>query len=94
MIGSHDDAPVTDTATALSSHTHVKDAGSGNLTRKFFSKHGPLAMSPQYINMREIVGRYKLPPGDYCIVPTTYEANEEADFVIRVFTEKRGGNLM
>ena len=44
--------------------------------------------------MREIVGRFSFPPGSYCIVPTTYEPNEEADFVIRVFTEKESGNLM
>ena len=72
----------------------VEGEGRGNLGRSFFNRNSPVATSPQYINMREIVGRYSLPPGSYCIVPTTYEANEEADFVIRVFTEKESGNLM
>lgn len=62
-----------------------------NLDRKFFDRHNPVTSSPSYINMREVCGRHKLPPGDYCLIPTTFESNEEGDFVVRVFSEKETG---
>ena len=33
--------------------------------------------------------RFKLPPGHYLIVPSTYEPNEDGEFLIRVFSEQR-----
>jgi hypothetical protein len=61
------------------------------LDKHYFNRHNPVASSPSYINMREVCGRHKLPVGDYCLIPTTFEANEEADFVVRVFSEKEAG---
>ena len=66
----------------------TRKAESGNLGKKFFSRHSPVATSAQYINTRENCGRHKLPPGNYVILPTTFEPNEEADFVLRIYTEK------
>jgi hypothetical protein len=44
--------------------------------------------------MREVVGRHRLEAGQYCIIPTTFEADEEADFIIRVFTESGASDVM
>ena len=31
--------------------------------------------------------------GQYCIVPSTYDANEEGEFILRLFSEKPASNV-
>jgi len=35
----------------------------------------------------QVCARFKLPPGHYLIVPSTFDPNEEGEFIIRVFSE-------
>ncbi|KAH7698295.1 calpain Clp-1, partial [Aphelenchoides avenae] len=58
----------------------------GRLTTDFFAENKSCARSPAFINLREVTGRFRVPPGEYVIIPSTYEPDEEADFMIRVFT--------
>uniref|UniRef100_A0A1A9WAE2 Calpain catalytic domain-containing protein n=1 Tax=Glossina brevipalpis TaxID=37001 RepID=A0A1A9WAE2_9MUSC len=53
----------------------------------FFKYHASVARSPHFINTREVTARFKLPPGHYLIVPSTFDPNEEGEFIIRVFSE-------
>ena len=41
-----------------------------------------------YKRDRESSGRFELSPGNYCITPTAFYPGEEADFLLRVVTEK------
>ncbi|XP_026505290.1 calpain-9 isoform X2 [Terrapene carolina triunguis] len=61
----------------------------GHLNKDFFRYHPSKARSKTYINLREVSDRVKLPPGDYIIVPTTFEPHQEADFCLRIFSEKK-----
>ncbi|KAM7008983.1 calpain-9 [Tautogolabrus adspersus] len=63
------------------------------LGKDFFRYHASKARSKTYINMREVSERFTLPPGDYVLVPTTFQPHHEADFIIRVFSEKQAGAL-
>ncbi|XP_061391842.1 calpain-A isoform X3 [Musca vetustissima] len=53
----------------------------------FFKYRSSVARSPHFINTREVTARFKLPPGHYLIVPSTFDPNEEGEFIIRVFSE-------
>ncbi|XP_009280046.1 PREDICTED: calpain-9 isoform X2 [Aptenodytes forsteri] len=61
----------------------------GHLGKDFFRYHPSKARSKTYINLREVSNRFKLPPGDYVLIPTTFEPHQEADFCLRIFSEKK-----
>ncbi|KAL7069749.1 hypothetical protein ACQ4LE_011145 [Meloidogyne hapla] len=58
----------------------------GKLSTEFFANTKSCARSPAFINLREITGRFRMPAGDYVIVPSTYEPGQEGDFMLRIFT--------
>ncbi|CEF68274.1 Calpain-2 catalytic subunit [Strongyloides ratti] len=66
----------------------IYDAGriDGRLSQDFFAANKSCARSPSFINLREMTARFRVPPGNYVIVPSTFEPNEEASFMLRVFT--------
>ncbi|XP_004620367.1 calpain-9 isoform X1 [Sorex araneus] len=60
-----------------------------HLNKDFFRYHASLARSKTFINLREVSGRFKLPPGEYILIPSTFEPHLEADFCLRIFSEKK-----
>ncbi|XP_058149997.1 calpain-3 isoform X4 [Dasypus novemcinctus] len=60
-----------------------------HLQKDFFLYNASKARSRTYINMREVSQRFRLPPSEYVIVPSTYEPHQEGEFILRVFSEKR-----
>uniref|UniRef100_A0A8C5BXL1 Calpain 2, (m/II) large subunit b n=1 Tax=Gadus morhua TaxID=8049 RepID=A0A8C5BXL1_GADMO len=54
-----------------------------HLDKNFFLSHAQKARSETFINLREVSTRFKLPPGEYLVVPSTYEAHLNGDFCIR-----------
>uniref|UniRef100_UPI00398EA668 calpain-9 n=1 Tax=Pristiophorus japonicus TaxID=55135 RepID=UPI00398EA668 len=69
------------------------ESGIDHLPKEFFRFNASQAKSKTYINIRENSERFKLPPGDYVIVPTTFQPDEEAQFLIRIFSEKKAESI-
>lgn len=69
---------------------HMPDPGAAPtpLDKRYFCQNASVARSGSYINCREMTSRFKVPPGTYTIIPTTFQPNEEGDFIVRVFSEK------
>ncbi|KAK1875932.1 Calpain-2 catalytic subunit, partial [Dissostichus eleginoides] len=61
--------------------------------QNFFLTHAQTAKSETFTNQREVSTRFKLPPGEYLIVPSTFEPHLNGDFCVRVFSEKQAETL-
>uniref|UniRef100_A0A8C2S265 Calpain-2 catalytic subunit n=1 Tax=Capra hircus TaxID=9925 RepID=A0A8C2S265_CAPHI len=64
-----------------------------HLGRDFFLGRPPAARSSTYVNLREVSARVRLPPGEYVVVPATFEPFQDGDFCLRVFSEKKAKAL-
>ncbi|XP_029988510.1 calpain-9 [Sphaeramia orbicularis] len=64
-----------------------------HVNKDFFRYHASKARSKTYINLREVSERFTLPPGKYLLVPTTFQPHKEADFIVRIFSEKKAAAL-
>ncbi|XP_063803907.1 calpain-3 isoform X5 [Pseudophryne corroboree] len=60
-----------------------------HLQKDFFLYNASKDKCKSYINMREVSQRFRLPPSEYVIIPSTYEPHQEGEFILRVFSEKR-----
>ena len=58
------------------------------VSSQFFKTHRSVARS-DFINAREVTKRGALPPGNYLIVPCTFEPDQGSQFIMRIFTEKK-----
>lgn len=56
---------------------------------KFYSNQlDRVGASGSYINSREVTKRFRLEPGYYLIIPSTYEDDKSCEFMLRILTEE------
>ena len=56
---------------------------------KFYSNQlERIGASGSYINSREVTKRFRLEPGYYLIIPSTYEDDKSCEFMVRILTEE------
>jgi len=67
---------------------NIRGEPSGRCDTDFFRYNASCARSKAFINLRELSARFRLPPGNYVIVPSTFKPDEPGDFLLRVFSEK------
>ena len=58
------------------------------LNKSFFLENDASAEVDAWSYKRETVKRFNLKPGAYKIIPSTFEPNQESEFLLRVFSEK------
>ncbi|XP_033844620.1 calpain-1 catalytic subunit-like [Periophthalmus magnuspinnatus] len=59
----------------------------GKFTTSFFTTNKPVAQSKTYMNAREVMELVMLMPGEYLIVPSTFNANETASFLLTIVSK-------
>ncbi|XP_029316987.1 calpain-8 [Cottoperca gobio] len=62
-------------------------AQSGKFPASFFNVNKPVAESKKYMNAREVMEFTMLMPGEYLIVPSTFNSNETASFILTILSK-------
>ncbi|XP_023668020.2 calpain-9 [Paramormyrops kingsleyae] len=78
----------TETQLAINLHIYKVRSDQSYLSHLDLSLLKPLLCMDSYSPRREVVVRGHLPPGQYVIIPSTWEAGLEGEFILRVLTEK------
>ncbi|XP_041827157.1 calpain-1 catalytic subunit-like [Melanotaenia boesemani] len=67
--------------------TEQYKAQSGKFPASFFSRNAPVAQTGTFMNAREVMEFLWLKPGEYLIVPSTYNPNETASFILTIHSK-------
>nr|XP_046245939.1 calpain-3 [Scatophagus argus] len=73
---------------AIALHVYQAHPRNAHLSSEDLRLLRPVLCSPHYSSRREVVLRGSLPPGRYVIIPSTAEANQQGEFLLRVLTER------
>lgn len=61
----------------------------GKFPASFFNSHAPVAQTKTYMNAREVMEFLVLKPGEYLIVPSTFNPNETASFLLTIISKAK-----
>lgn len=56
-------------------------------TQDFFMGKAPVAQTETYLNAREVMEFLTLKPGEYLVVPATFNPNETASFLLTIHSK-------
>ncbi|XP_069544249.1 calpain-1 catalytic subunit-like [Brachyistius frenatus] len=58
----------------------------GKFPASFFRTHAPVVKTEIFLNAREVMEFFVLKPAEYLIVPSTFDANETASFILTIYS--------
>uniref|UniRef100_A0AAZ3PB73 Calpain-3 n=1 Tax=Oncorhynchus tshawytscha TaxID=74940 RepID=A0AAZ3PB73_ONCTS len=61
----------------------IYEVSLSHMQKDFFLFNSSKARCKSYINLREVTQRFRLSPGEYVIIPSTYEPHQEGEFILR-----------
>ncbi|CAB1453676.1 unnamed protein product [Pleuronectes platessa] len=61
-----------------------------HLTKDFFEYNRSVALSENFIDNREVCGRFCLPPGEYLIIPSTFIPERKETSICGIFYILKG----
>ncbi|XP_033489466.2 calpain-9-like [Epinephelus lanceolatus] len=67
--------------------TEEYKAHRGKFPASFFSRNKAVAQTKTYMNAREVMEFFLLKPGEYLIVPSTFNPNETASFILTILSK-------
>lgn len=70
----------------MKDHVEVDENRTSGL-RFYSSQLDRIGTSGSYINKREVTKRFRVAPGNYVIIPSTYDEDKDCEFMLRIFTE-------
>lgn len=59
----------------------------GKFPASFFNTHAPIAQTKTYMNSRDVMEFLMLKPAEYLVVPSTFNPNETASFLLSVVSK-------
>lgn len=62
---------------------------SGKFSSKFFNDRIPIAKTTKFKYSREVIRFFRLEPGEYLIVPCTFNPGETGSFVLSIFSKHK-----
>lgn len=68
-------------------YSYFSQTPQGCLGSEFFNTNSTVKPPTRYQGFIEVIQLYSLEPGEYVIVPFTYEPNITADFLLTVYTK-------
>ena len=68
------------------------DSGSFEDIEKSVNYSRPVAKTNTFVNKRQVSLRISVPPGKYAIIPSTFEAGHEGEFLVRLFLIRGWGS--
>jgi len=71
----------------------IDESAPEELDLDYILHHKQVAKSKTFTDSREVVLRVRLPPGEYCIIPSTHEPHKHGNFLLRIYTEAQATSV-
>ncbi|CAB3402220.1 unnamed protein product [Caenorhabditis bovis] len=65
---------------------YKSDGSRKPLPADFFRRNRPVARSSVFVNTREVTVHFRVTPGEYIVIPSTFDPYDDAEFLLRIYS--------